>query len=535
MKLLKKLMVMFVAAFMILSLTSRVNAATNDGSVTVKNAVPNEKYNIYKVFDLTYSGDGQTTTDGQLTPSTAYEGVAYTYTKKGDTDAFFTALQAETSPFTLTATTTANVYSVTLKSGKTADEIATFLKTNQSSLTSAGDEKTAPAAAEGQTTSTVSWNNLAYGYYYVTSSVGSVVTIDSTLKDVVIEDKNSIPSEDKKQAVGATAPTDASNYSDDVKDVQVGDHVWYQIEVKDGKGTDSPITVTDTLSTGLTNDKNVKVFLKGTSGETEVAKGDKKWTLTSEADNGFVVTFVSDYVKDLTENDTLYIRFSATVNSEAIKETETTLENNTSDLEYSHQHQTDKVEVKTYKFQLDKVENQSKNYADLKGARFELYRGVKAEANKVWFTKGTAEGDVPVLVVAGVGASAPTGVTGAFADIRLTDSTKDGDANSLNSSKVIFKGLNKEAYVLHETEAPKGYNIADDQTVAANTLVLVDGTITDSTGIASDIAVVSVVNNSGAELPSTGGIGTTVFHIAGAALILGAGILLISKKRMNNN
>ena len=44
-----------------------------------------------------------------------------------------------------------------------------------------------------------------------------------------------------------------------------------------------------------------------------------------------------------------------------------------------------------------------------------------------------------------------------------------------------------------------------------------------------------VVNESGAVLPSTGGIGTTIFYIIGAILVLGAGILLVTRRRMNAN
>ena len=46
---------------------------------------------------------------------------------------------------------------------------------------------------------------------------------------------------------------------------------------------------------------------------------------------------------------------------------------------------------------------------------------------------------------------------------------------------------------------------------------------------------INVVNNSGATLPETGGIGTTIFYAAGALLVVGAGVLLVTKKRMNKS
>ena len=153
-----------------------IGYAANDGSVTVDNAIPGETYKLYKVFDLTYeTAETSTGTEGG---DTAKSGVSYTYTKTGDNDALYTALTASGSPFTLSETSTANVYSVTLKQNKTAADISTYLKTIESNLVHIASDKVAPAAAEGATTSSVQWTGLAYGYYYVTSSVGATVTID---------------------------------------------------------------------------------------------------------------------------------------------------------------------------------------------------------------------------------------------------------------------------------------------------------------------------------------------------------------------
>ena len=514
----KKLASLLLALVMVLALAAPAFAAEG-GSVTVNNAVPGETYNIYKVFDLTYSGDGQTTQEGSTTTTDQYNGVAYTYTKADDNDAFFTALDSGTSPFTLTETTTANVYTVALKGDKAAEDVSAFLKANEANMTTAGDEKTAPAATEPATTSTVQWTGLAYGYYYVTSSVGATVTIDSTLKDVVVEDKNTLPSQDKKQATGATAPGASAGYTDDQQDAQVGDTVWYQVAVTIGKGTDKTIKITDTMSNGLTfnGTASISVVLKsGTDEEATVDSGNYEVDATA-ANTTFVLTLKADYVKTLKEGDIVYIRYSATVNSNAI----TTAETNTSKMEYSNQTTTDTVNVVTYKFQLDKTD---KDYADLKGATFELYRGSVADENKVHFTAGTADRGLPVIVVV---PSDSTG-EGIFTQIKLTD-----DTDGLKSSKVIIKGLDKDTYVLREVEAPQGYNIAEDTTIEANTLVAVTGQITDvEGGVEGDAGVVTVINQSGLELPSTGGMGTTLFYALGGVLVLAAVVLLVTKKRM---
>ena len=205
-------------------------------------------------------------------------------------------------------------------------------------------------------------------------------------------------------------------------------------------------------------------------------------------------------------------------------------ETNTSEVKYSNQTTMDSVDVVTYKLQLDKVKNAAANYADLKGATFELYRGTKADSNKVWFISGTAEGGIPVLTVVGYGST--TTVVGAFSEICLADT----GTNHLGNSKVIIKGLDKVEYVLHEKTAPDGYNLAEDTPVATTTLVPINGTITDVANKIGndDTGVVSVVNSTGSELPSTGGIGTTIFYIVGALLVIGCGIVLISRKRMHD-
>ena len=103
------------------------------------------------------------------------------------------------------------------------------------------------------------------------------------------------------------------------------------------------------------------------------------------------------------------------------------------------------------------------------------------------------------------------------------------------NTTVQIIGLDNKSYTLEETKAPDGYNLASDTTIASAAssdgkhLVRVDETISeDSTG---DI---TVVNRAGASLPTTGGIGTTIFYALGAILVIGAGVALIVRRRMNS-
>ncbi|MBR0162859.1 MAG: LPXTG cell wall anchor domain-containing protein [Oscillospiraceae bacterium] len=111
------------------------------------------------------------------------------------------------------------------------------------------------------------------------------------------------------------------------------------------------------------------------------------------------------------------------------------------------------------------------------------------------------------------------------------------------NTTIVVKGLDTAwSYTLKEITVPKGYNKADDITVAgssltevATTIVKPDGTI-ETTEIDTSISSTAlyketVQNNKGVELPSTGGIGTTLFYVIGSILVLGAGVVLVAKKR----
>lgn len=96
--------------------------------------------------------------------------------------------------------------------------------------------------------------------------------------------------------------------------------------------------------------------------------------------------------------------------------------------------------------------------------------------------------------------------------------------------KVTFTGLGEGTYTLTESKAPAGYNEMDDKTFKI-TFDVSSKTFSVSEGL--DSLVATIENFSGSTLPSTGGIGTTIFYIIGGILVIGAAILLVTKKRMS--
>ena len=99
---------------------------------------------------------------------------------------------------------------------------------------------------------------------------------------------------------------------------------------------------------------------------------------------------------------------------------------------------------------------------------------------------------------------------------------------TIASGKFTIEGLDAGTYYLTETKQPDGYN---KLSAPVKITIAEDGKITVNDG-ASSTSLVKVENKSGSLLPSTGGRGTTLFYILGAILVVGSGVVLITKKRM---
>ena len=167
----------------------------------------------------------------------------------------------------------------------------------------------------------------------------------------------------------------------------------------------------------------------------------------------------------------------------------------------------------------------------------DLYKG----ATLYKLVKGTADKYADVNTKYVKKTATKTEYVDADVSIELT-TPAEGD----NKGKIFFKDLGAGEYTLTETVTPEGFNTLDPITIVISFRgpeVVNDGTEPGFWGMTWDgesvdpndsgIFAQDVINKSGSLLPSTGGIGTTIFYVVGGILVVGAGVLLVTKKRMS--
>lgn len=307
-------------------------------------------------------------------------------------------------------------------------------------------------------------------------------------RNATIKEKNEKP-EIKKEV-----QTSIGDWGDK-NNAKIGDTVEYKVEIKVADGAQT-YTVTDTMSKGLTfNSGSLKVTANGAQ--------TANYTLTP-TENGFTLELPESYVSTLTKGTTIIVTYNATLNKDAVIDGDGNTNKVT--LSYGNQQNTvpSEVTTKSYQFDLVKVDGTTNKLLD--GAEFELADG----NTKLSFVKDTA------------------------GNYRVAAAGEDGATTTITvkNGKVNIYGLAGKAYTLTETKAPDGYN----KLVASETVNLADGSKTHATfdaDVYKDGGVV-VKNNAGTVLPSTGGMGTTLFYVIGGGLMVAAVVLLVTKKRMEH-
>lgn len=356
---------------------------------------------------------------------------------------------------------------------------------------------TADATATATTTE-VKFENLKLGYYLVDTSLGALCSLDTTNPNATMKEKNEVPTIEKKVQEG-------SNW-DDTSYAAIGDTVEFKTTVHAKVGAQNYI-VHDQLENGLTL-KPDSITVK--AGETTLTK-DNDYTVSFNTSDGcdFEIKFKQTYLDTVASNTDIVITYSAVLNENA--EISTDSNDNKTKLDYGDNSSTEWDETKTYTFKFDIIKTDA-NKKLLNGAEFELY-DAKTDGNKIALVK---EAD------------------GIYRVATATEKNAEGFTSAvIKAGKVTVKGLDgNTTYWLQEIVAPAGYNkLAERVEVKIETSNLTT-TMTGDTWTEGNGGV-QITNQSGTELPSTGGIGTTIFYILGSVLVLAAVVLLVTKKRMS--
>ena len=474
MKLTKRIISLALVALMLmLAMNFTAFAAT----INVDDAFEGETYSAYKILEYTSNTSVNPPAYSYYLANAAYQGAlgnalkaaGFEFKKSSDGSQWFVS---NSNQLTDGAAIAKKLY----------ESIDTWKNAALASATTTG---TADGKAE--------FTDLPTGYWFVTSSLGSLCTLQSYNAEELVVEKN-------------TTITDTKKVSDN--EVQVGDTVTYTVTLTDGKGTNLEGKVIDTMSKGLTyNDDAVCVA----NGKTLVKGTDYTVTKTTEADGKTKVVYVfTAYVMTtLQENEQIVITYTATVNADA------SLDGTEQNIEFS-QYSEQETNKKVIDVVLEKLKiNKTDGTDALKGAQFELYR---TDATSVPVANHTA---VPVRQLSDTELTAARNTKKAdtiYYEVELNGTNYTIDMT--NASSAVVYSLDKDStYYLRETKAPDGYNLLEDE---------IEVHLNETTSI-------DVVNNSGSILPSTGGIGTTIFYIVGGALVLGAVVVLIARRRVRNN
>lgn len=523
MKHIKKLASLLLVLVMVFALATTAFAEETAYSITINNSAKDHTYEAYQIF----TGDLSGTTLSNIVWGS---GVS----EAGQTALGDAAAKAETL--------------------KTEADAKAFAKAVAPYLT------TAAGSANTVTDGKYVISGLAAGYYLVKDQDGSLTGdadayteyIIKVVSDTTATPKSSVPTVEKKVKDTNDSTGVTSDWQDSA-DYDIGDSIPFQLKATLANNVSSYTTYKvvfhDTLSKGLTYNNDAKVYIGGTETNGFTV------TATVNADGTTTLTVSCDDVKALGAGNSsvITVEYNATLNGNAVlgsdgNPNEVYLEysNNPNKSEEGNNETgntpEDTVIVFTYKTIINKVTKNpdydpkvdgSEEYIPLPDAEFTLEKKILGD-DPTTTDKVEAEYWKAIAVV-----------------------------KSNNGTTFTFSGLDDGKYRLTETKTPAGYNTiapiyfvieaTHGETADVPTLKTLNAYLTDANGnkqtemkdgesVNIDLGTVdltagsittTVVNKSGSELPSTGGIGTTIFYVLGGVLVLAAVVLLVTKKRMS--
>jgi len=478
----KRIISIALACLLIAAMTVTAFAAGETGSITINGITASGTYEIYKMLDLeSYDVDAG----------------AYSYKANAAWEAFF-------------ATADAKAYMATDDDGYvtwiTADDDDTKANFAKLALAYAKDNgidpvKSSENAGEFVITGTSGkFEGLELGYYLIDSTLGALCGLTTTNPDAAINAKNGIPTVDKQVQEDSTDQWGGNSTAD------IGQTVNYRATINVHAGAESYI-LHDRMSAGLTftGITGIEHVVPGT-GTTAVAADmyELRTGDTKVDDCTFEVHFKKEFCDTLETNDKIIVSYTAMLNRNAI--VAGAGNDNTAWLSFGEENTSNSDTVTTYTFGIDIVKTDSSNKL-IDGAEFKIYDAA------------TGGNEVAVVLM-------DDGVT-----YRRARADEPGIAIVVKDGKVRVVGFDNGTYYLEETAAPDGYN----QLTARQKFIISDANL-DSVfngEIYSSGSGVHVVNKTGSMLPETGGLGTLLFTVLGGSTALGAGVVLVTKKRMS--
>lgn len=534
----KRLLGVLLAAIMVLAFGMTASAQT----ITIDEDLQDHTFQAYKVF----SGD-------QAEDSSILVNIEWADGVNGNN--ILSALKADTTlkDQFQNATTAQNVVDTISKwsdNDVNAKAFAEVLYTSRTNL--------------GSPISISNGSNLDTGYYLLVDTNGKD---DEAFNPAVLQitGKGNLEITKKTDWPSVVKKVKENNYSghtntwNDAADYNIGDNVPFRLvgTVPEMGAYDTyTYTFTDTLSNGLDFNHDVEVYLvdndsttkedvadstaTGASG-TKVDKAEYRVTSTA---NAFTVAF-SDLkkVSNIGNADYIVVEYTAKLNERAViagsgnpNEVTLTYSNNPNPGGEGTTGTTpkDEVVVFTFDINIEKVDGNKEETDEgyrLSGAEFALFTDQDA-ANTA--AQNPIESNLS-------NALKFTGGNGTYTKSDSGNTTLVVDA----SGQINIKGLDQGTYYLVETKAPTDYNRVTTATpvtlIPTYTDKYEDGHTPDSENdLLTSVSInnvsegkVTIENFSGAVLPETGGIGTTLFYVIGGILVIGAAVLLITRRRMN--
>ena len=477
---LKKVLTGILAATMIMGSALNVSAATvtgtgEVGTITVNHAVEGQTYDVYKIFDFELSSEANGTANG-------------VYTISADSDWY--SFVEESGYFDIDQ----NGY-VVAKETFTESVAASFAK---AALAYAKENNIDPVATGEADDNGLTFEKLGYGYFLMDSSTGVLCSLDTAKPSLTIEEKNGVPTVDKEVKEGDDFGS--SN------DAEIGDTVEFRTTITAQAGAQN-YALHDTMTAGLTFDSSsvaVKV------GNTTLTPGTD-YTLVTETTDGctFEIKFADSFLNTITEEKDIVVYYSATVNADAVIASDANT--NETYLKYGEDSKTEKDTTTTYTYKFDIIKYTGTVDTKLAGATFALYRD--------------SEHTDAVKLVA-------TDVANTYRVATKDDTTTVTKFTTDDDGQIFIEGLDEATYYLEEVEAPTGYTKLTSDIVVKITKrnTVADGYFTIYQD-GKEVTQVLVENKSGSLLPSTGGMGTTIFYIVGICLVVAACAYFIFRRK----